>query len=50
MKVPFVDLIGQYRQLQKPITRAIGSVLSRAEFIHGDEVFLFENFPPRFYQ
>lgn len=48
MKIPFVDLITQYRNLQKPINQALQSVLSSTQFIQGDEVNLFEKEFARF--
>lgn len=42
MKVPFVDLSGQYKELKKDIDRSIGNVVKRGDFILGQEVKLFE--------
>jgi len=42
MVVPLVDLKAQYRSLKGEIDIAISRVLSRASFVHGEEVALFE--------
>lgn len=42
VKVPFLDLAGQYRALEGEITEAIGKVCSQAHFILGPEVQQFE--------
>ncbi|MFH1038059.1 MAG: DegT/DnrJ/EryC1/StrS family aminotransferase [PVC group bacterium] len=48
MKVPFIDLAGQYRQLEKPLGDAIRSVLESGQFILGDELRNFEDDFARF--
>jgi dTDP-4-amino-4,6-dideoxygalactose transaminase len=42
MKVPFVDLPAQHRQLRPELETAIGGVLDRCDFILGEEVELLE--------
>ena len=42
MTVPLVDLRAQYLSLKREIDEAIGRVLLRASFIHGEEVAFFE--------
>lgn len=42
MKVPFVDLKAQYRQIKKEIDRAINKVIRGGHFILGEEVEQFE--------
>lgn len=42
MTIPLVDLKAQYLSLKGEIDAAIGRVLARATFIHGEEVALFE--------
>jgi dTDP-4-amino-4,6-dideoxygalactose transaminase len=43
MSVPFVDLKGQYHNIQSEIDAAIKRVLEKGQFIGGEEVELFEN-------
>ncbi len=42
MKVPFVDLKIQYRNLKKDLDRAIREVFAKSQFVQGQEVSLFE--------
>ncbi|MCP3908324.1 MAG: DegT/DnrJ/EryC1/StrS family aminotransferase [Oceanicoccus sp.] len=42
MKVPFVDLITQYRSLENQILPAMQNILEKAQFILGEDVELFE--------
>ena len=41
-KVPFVNLVGQHRELKEELLEAIGRVLDRGQFILGEEVEEFE--------
>ena len=43
MTIPLLDLVAQYEQLRDEMLPAIEKVLSRAQFILGEEVGLFEN-------
>lgn len=42
MEVPFVDLVTQYQNIQEEIIPAVENVMSRAQFILGEEVVCFE--------
>lgn len=42
MTVPFVDLVGQYESIRKEVAPALQNVLSKGQFILGEEVRLFE--------
>lgn len=49
MNIPFVDLTRQYNTLKPEVDRAIGSVLTRGDFILGKEVTEFEDELARFF-
>lgn len=42
MKIPFVDLGAQYKELKKEINKAISEAIKRGDFILGQDVKLFE--------
>lgn len=42
MKIPFLDLSGQYREIKKDIDQALIAVMRRSDFILGKDVTIFE--------
>ncbi len=42
MKVPFVDLVSQYKELRNQILPAMENIMGKAQFIMGEDVTLFE--------